>query len=186
MSEHTQQHRIPLAQVKHCVAAISAPTRAACQHAMEQIDDWEVKLPLLHGYLFDSFIRAAETDILRFCQNLCYITDDNHMLTLTTQDHLKLIHLAARHGFLTVIDFLLSIGETIDCPGPNQMTALWVACRNNKPNTVSFLLSKGATMINWQCSQTKRQISATQIATVYKHHRVLNALQAYQKGGNQT
>lgn len=186
MPEHTQEQHIPLAQVKLCVAAISAPTQAACRHAIEQIDDWEVKLPLLHGYLFDSFIRAAETDVLRFCQNLCCITGQQHMLTLTTQDQLKLIHLAARHGFVTVIDFLLSIGETIDCLGPNQMTALWIACRNNKPNTVSFLLGKGATIINWQCAQTTRQISATQIATVYKHHRVLDVLQANEKHTNQT
>lgn len=174
----TAQRQTPLEQVKHCVAAISAPTLEACMRAKAQITDWDVKLPLLHGYLFDSFLGAAESDVLRFCQNFHHMTEGNYLLQLTTSDHLKLFHLAARQGFTTVIEFLLSIGEEIDCRGPNHMTALWIASRNNKPNSVALLLQHGASLINWRCAQSNRQISAAQIAAVYKHHRVLEVLSA--------
>lgn len=175
MTDHAQR-RLPLEQVQLCVSAIGAHSRAACHEARLQIEDWELKLPLMHGYLFDSFNQSCESDVLRYCQNLCYMTNNKHLLQLTNHDQLKLIHLAARNGFIDVIKYLFSIGEDIDTLGPNHLTALWSACRHNKPNTVAYLLTQNATMINWQCQQTRREITAQQVATIYKHHRVLDAM----------
>jgi ankyrin repeat protein len=54
------------------------------------------------------------------------------------------VHRAVFGNALNALETLLRRGSAPDVPGPNGMTALWVACRENLPDFVTALLEAGA------------------------------------------
>ena len=87
------------------------------------------------------------------------------------------LYLAAREGFVSIVQTLLDAGAAIDKTGPGNLlgSALMVACAEGENAIVRLLLSRGAS-----CEvEGSRFLSAAGTARAFRHEEILEILEEY-------